>query len=94
MQDLSSPTRDQTHCVEAWSLNHSTAREVPWAPCFRGPAPHGAKGMYPAKSSLPALDPMQGGQEVAKGSCGQRGEERAWACGMGSLGACTRLLAV
>ena len=31
MWDLSSPTRDQTHApaVEAWRLNHWTAREVP-----------------------------------------------------------------
>ena len=31
MWDLSSPTRDQTHapCIEVWSLNHWTTREVP-----------------------------------------------------------------
>ena len=32
MRDLSSQTRDQPHApsVEAWSLNHWTAKEVPW----------------------------------------------------------------
>ena len=32
MQDASSPTRDQTRApaVEAWSLNHWTARDMPY----------------------------------------------------------------
>ena len=34
--DLSSSTRDRTHtpCIGRWSLNHQTAREVPWGSCI------------------------------------------------------------
>ena len=37
MWDLSSPTRDRTCALalEAWSLNHWTAREVPRGHCFK-----------------------------------------------------------